>query len=205
MSTDKKRTSWLGWLIIQGPVAWLLLLFLVLFAILIPVLYLDNRLRTIEEQLNDQTPSHYKIPDLSALATKDVPSGEGVVKKRVYVPIYSHIYYDGGRPLLLEATLSIRNTDTDKPVYITLVRYYDTDGKLAKDYLQEGIKLAPLQTIEFLVKEHEIEGGSGANFIVDWRREADVENPLVESVMVGTHGSSAISFARPGIVQDDGN
>jgi hypothetical protein len=56
-------------------------------------------------------------------------------------------------------------------VYVSAVEYYDTDGKLSKKPVDQLIKLDPLQTIEFLVERHDVTGGSGANFIVEWHRE----------------------------------
>ena len=50
----------------------------------------------------------------------------------VYVPVYSHIYARGGKPYLLEATLSLRNTDTDLSISIVRVDYFDTGGKLVR-------------------------------------------------------------------------
>ncbi|MBD0302236.1 MAG: DUF3124 domain-containing protein [Tolypothrix sp. T3-bin4] len=54
----------------------------------------------------------------------------------IYVPVYSHIYHqdqqDQQKIFNLAATLSIRNTDLTKPIIITSVRYYDSNGKLVK-------------------------------------------------------------------------
>ncbi|MGB8331114.1 MAG: DUF3124 domain-containing protein, partial [Polyangiales bacterium] len=114
-----------------------------------------------------------------------------------YVPAYSHIYYDGGRPYLLETTLSIRNVDPNQSIYLSAVDYYDTHGNLTKRKLDRLIKLEPLQTIEFLIERKDVTGGSGANFIVEWHLgSADTHAPLIEAVMVGRSGTNAISFVR---------
>ena len=54
----------------------------------------------------------------------------------IYVPAYSHIYI-GNReqPFLLTVTLSIRNIDPKHQIKITVVDYYETQGKLLKKYL----------------------------------------------------------------------
>jgi hypothetical protein len=119
------------------------------------------------------------------------------------VPIYSHVYYDKGRPYLLEATLSIRNTDIQRPVYIRSVRYYDTKGELVKRYVDRLIQLGPLETIEFLVEAHDTTGGSGANFIVEWLATDRIDEPLIEAVMVGSSGTQGISFSRSGLNLSD--
>ncbi len=119
------------------------------------------------------------------------------------MPAYSHVYYMGGSALSLETTLSIRNTHSERDVYISSVKYFDTAGEPVKTQLDQLIKLAPMQTIEFLVERRDSSGGSGANFMVEWNGSDTSQRPLVEAVMVGTVGSQGISFARRGISVSD--
>ena len=100
---------------------------------------------------------------------------------------------------LLETTLSIRNSDPNEDITIASVGYYDTNGSLIKNYLDKPLLLKPLATVEFLVAQKEIEGGSGANFIVEWISDTKVNQPVIEAVMVGTEGQTSISFVRTGI------
>lgn len=124
-----------------------------------------------------------------------------VMGQMIYVPVYSHIYYyNTRRRYLLAVTLSIRNTDLHKPLTITSVRYYDTDGKLLQEYLEKPLQLGPLASTDVFVEEHDVRGGAGANFLVEWRAEAPVNAPLVEAVMVGTSGTQGLAFMSPGRV-----
>ncbi len=119
----------------------------------------------------------------------------------IYVPVYSHIY--GGvrsRPLDLTATLSVRNTDLSEPLILTAVTYYDSDGKLVKEYLKNEQALGPLATTHFIVEERDTRGGSGAKFIVQWRSHKPINPPLVECVMVTTQSGLGISFVSQGRV-----
>ncbi len=159
----------------------------------------EERLHAIEDTVQHGPPSSYVPPDLDAYAAAGVSVNSLTLHRAVYVPVYSHIYYDGGRPYLLETMLSIRNVDPKRRVYVSAADYYDTDGKLSQRKVDQLIKLDPLQTIEFLVKRHDISGGSGANFIVEWHAESnETHAPLVEAVMVGRSGTNAISFVRKG-------
>ena len=64
--------------------------------------------------------------------------------------------------------------------------------------------LAPLATVEFIVERDNVEGGSGANFIVEWMaREKDINPPLIEAVMVGIGQTQSFSFVRTGQVLRD--
>jgi hypothetical protein len=157
----------------------------------------EERLHAIEDTVRYEPPRAYIPPSLEAYAAADVSARSLPVHQAAYVPVYSHIYYDGGRPYLLETMLSIRNVDPKRPIYVSAVEYYDTNGKLSRKYIDRLIKLDPLQTIEFLVERHDVTGGSGANFIVEWHAGATATHPpLIEAVMVGRSGTNAISFVR---------
>ncbi len=188
----------------QGRTFWMFLLIsTALFAVIVVVaVYLDQRLSDIEGQLSHAPPRSFTPPDLENFAAPDFSADEMAVSRSLYVPTYSHIYHQGGSPYLLETTLSIRNIDRHRSIYLTSVEYYDTDGILSRTYLDRAIELKPLKTIEFLVEVSDTTGGSGANFLVDWAAKDPVETPLVESVMVGTSGTQAICFSRTGIEVD---
>jgi len=157
----------------------------------------EARLGAIEAQVKNDLPRAFEPPNLAHFEAKGVERAALGVHQAAYVPVYSHIYYDGGRPYMLEITLSIRNIDPNEPVYLSKADYYDTDGKLSKSKIDRLIVLEPLQTIEFLIERHDASGGSGANFIVEWHAEdKSVHAPLIEAVMVGRSGTNAISFVR---------
>jgi hypothetical protein len=119
----------------------------------------------------------------------------------VYVSIYSHIYSGlKARPFDLAAILSIRNTDINQPVTIVSVKYYDTEGKLLKEYLDEPLPLKALASTRYIIKEGDKAGGSGANFIVKWKSDKKVTPPIIEAVMIGTHSGQGISFVARGQV-----
>jgi len=133
---------------------------------------------------------------VSAAARQKTSSGQ-----KVYVPVYSHIYYgDRERPFLLSSTLSIRNTDMQKKITVITVDYHDTEGKLIKKMITKKTVLRPLETIRFVISESDKSGGSGAKFIVEWRAEKDVTAPLIETVMIGTRSGQGISFTSRGVV-----
>ncbi len=122
----------------------------------------------------------------------------------VYVSIYSHIYSGlKARPFDLAAILSIRNTDINQPVTIVSVKYYDTEGKLLKEYLDEPLQLKALASTRYIIKEDDKAGGSGANFIVKWKSNKKVTPPIIEAVMIGTHSGQGISFVSRGQVIEE--
>jgi hypothetical protein len=168
-------------------------LFALLFITLLIVISVATQVEDIDEKLK------YIPPQTKAA---EIPPKSMVAGQKVYVPVYSHIYAKGGKPFLLETTLSFRNSDPNEDITIASVRYYDTDGNLIKDYLKKPMLINPLATVEFLVAQKEIEGGSGANFIVEWASDTKVNQPVIESVMIGIEGQTSISFVRTGIAID---
>ena len=117
----------------------------------------------------------------------------------VYVSIYSHIYSGRkARPFDLAAILSIRNTDIHQPVTIVSVKYYDAEGKLLKEYLDEPLQLKALASTRYIIMEGDKAGGSGAKFIVKWKSNEKVTPPIIEAVMIGTRSGQGISFVSRG-------
>lgn len=122
----------------------------------------------------------------------------------VYVSIYSHIYSGlKARSFDLAAILSIRNTDPEYPIMIDSVKYYNTEGKLIKEYLSEPLQLNVLASTRYIIKEGDKTGGSGANFIVKWKSDKMVNPPIIEAVMIGTRSGQGISFVSRGQVIAD--
>ena len=155
-------------------------------------LYVRNSFESLEDKLSYQPPTAREAP---VSGTYGIEILEG---QTVYVPVYSHIYADGGKPHLLETTLSVRNLDPKHAISIRSVKYFDTDGVMVKEYLSGEMALAALATAEFLVEKQDIRGGSGANFIVVWDAKEPVYEPLIEAVMVGFANANSISFTSPG-------
>ena len=158
-------------------------------ALLVVIIYLTNRLERAEDRLN------YAAPRTQQTTTIGIDIAKS---QTVYVPIYSHIYSKGGDPFLLEATLSIRNSDPERSIDITSVKYYDTKGKLVQNHLDGVLTLAPLESTELLVEKTDTRGGSGANFIIAWKSAQPVYEPIIEAVMIGMDKGYSISFKSIG-------
>lgn len=150
------------------------------------------------EKKSTKNSSEDEYPEIN----KEVFNSLMLVKGEViYVPVYSDIYgTELTKKIKLSATLSIRNTDMQNEIIVSVVDYYDTRGRLIRNYLESPIKLNPLQTANYLVTYKEAEGGIGANFIVEWVSEVEVTEPVVEAVMIGTSSALGISFVCQGKV-----
>jgi hypothetical protein len=130
--------------------------------------------------------------------------------QNVYVPVYSHIWHgnlDGkGKPqtLQLSSMLSIRNTDPDDSMTIKSVRYYDTAGKLIREYLPQAARLGPMASTDVFIEHKDDTGGSGANFVVQWSAERAISTPVIEVVNAYFFGPHSMAFTSPGkVITDD--
>ena len=71
----------------------------------------------------------------------------------IYVSVYSHIFHGNhsksGNPekMLLSAMLSVRNIDIKSELILKSVAYYDTNGRLIKEYCSTEKNLAALAFI----------------------------------------------------------
>ncbi len=125
---------------------------------------------------------------------------EIVTGQTIYVPAYSDMYFAADRTINLAITLTVHNTDLTRPIILTSVRYYNTQGQFVREYVSQPVQLGPLETADFFVDENDESGGVGANFIVEWGAEQPAYEPVVEAVMIGSVSSLGFSLISPGRV-----
>lgn len=119
----------------------------------------------------------------------------------LYVPCSSHVYQGvKSRPFDLTVTLMVRNTDPWRALRLTAVDYHGSDGRLIKRFLDKVVTVPPLTTKEYMVEQNDTSGGAGALFLVRWQSDAPMNDPIAESVMIGTTNGQGISFTQRGVV-----
>jgi hypothetical protein len=163
-------------------------------AVFIGGLFLGTRLRPSE-------PIHgsaaERLQPATTVATALTPG------TTVYVPVYSSLYLGLNvkqRTVELSATVSVRNVSQTQPIVIEWARYYDSAGKLIRNYVDQPAALPALSSVEFVVQRADVAGGPGANFLVRWKGPSGVDAPIIEAVMLGQSGNAGISFTSAGRV-----
>lgn len=125
---------------------------------------------------------------------------DSLVSGSSYLSVYSQIYSTTEHKTHdLTATVSIRNVSTTDTIYIKNADYYNTKGDLIRHYIKQPIFVKPMQTIEIVIDEKDIEGGTGANFIFDWLATKSTHAPYFEAVMISTSGQQGLSFTTKGV------
>ncbi len=148
----------------------------------------------------------FLVTVIGALTLSPTPSlaTDAMAEQVIYLPIYSHIYYGDldkdGLPSekLLSAHVSIRNTDPRGSIRVLYARYYDTNGKLVKDFIKTPKVIPAMGTAELFVPRADASGGSGANFVIAWKADGVVNPPLVEAIHATIEMSRTLTFTTQG-------
>lgn len=128
----------------------------------------------------------YELPDTLVLGT-------------TYLSVYSQIYSQTEqRTHDLTATISLRNTNMSDTIYVDNAKYFDTKGDLIRTYFDKTIFVAPMETVEIIIDERDESGGTGANFLFDWKISQHSNEPLFEGIMISTSGQQGLSFTTQG-------
>jgi hypothetical protein len=123
------------------------------------------------------------------------------IQQDVYVPAYSDIYYETeNKKTYLTVILSLRNISFIDTIYFDRIDYYGSSGKLIREYIDKALVLRPMESMEYIVKAADKQGGAGANFVVSYRAKSNLKNhPYIESVMMGNLDNYRFSFSSPGV------
>lgn len=141
----------------------------------------------------------------AGLAFGQAPNGRSTGQV-LYLPIYSHVWHGDvdskGQPTrtLVSVSVSLRNTDAARPIRITSAQYFDTDGRKLREYVPTAKTIGPMGTYELFIPRSDDSGGSGANFVIEWKADAPVNPPVVEGLHAHLPSGRSIAFitsARP--------
>jgi hypothetical protein len=118
----------------------------------------------------------------------------------IYLPIYSNIMVGEKKKISfnLSVNVSIRNTDPNHPITIMTADYYDSEGNLVRRYIESPKTLGPMASSYHYISQSDAAGGWGANFIIKWKSDTEVNQPIIESVTYGSRGTHSISFITRG-------
>ena len=143
--------------------------------------------------------SSYDPVDWQARSVDDGVT-DSLQKGKSYLSVYSEIYSQTEHITHnLTSTISMRNINLEDTIYIEKAEYFNTEGHSIRSYFDHPIYIAPLETVEIVVDETDIAGGTGANFIFEWATRDSIADPLFEGVMISTSGQQGLSFTSKGV------
>ncbi len=162
---------------------------------IIPLLIIGLLLNSCDKKKETSSinPENWKKRTVNYTLSDSLESGT------TYLSVYSQIYsMTEHRTHNLTATISMRNTNRSDTIFIQKAEYYNTKGELIRTYFDKPIFITPLETVEIVIDQTDQEGGSGANFIFEWKIKQNSNEPFFESVMISTSGQQGISFTTQG-------
>lgn len=116
-----------------------------------------------------------------------------------FLSIYSQIYMrNDDEQSNLTATVSLHNPNRKVEIYIDKAVYYNTHGEPIRTYFNQPIFIRPMETVQIVIDGIDNEGGTGANFVFDWKIKPKTNEPIFEAVMINTYGNQGISFVTTG-------
>jgi len=124
---------------------------------------------------------------------------DSLTRGATYLSVYSQIYSlteEGTHDLTV--TVSMRNMNAKDSVFIDNAEYFDTHGESIRVYFDRTIYIAPMETVEIVIDERDMSGGTGANFMFNWRMNPESCEPFFEAVMIATSGQTGLAFTTQG-------
>jgi len=125
----------------------------------------------------------------------DLTTKDSLEYGKSYLSVYSQIYsITEHKRHNLTSMVSMRNTSEADTIYLLRAEYFDTHGKSVRKYFDSPIFLAPLETTEIIIDEIDVTGGTGSNFILEWKTPKNCPAPIFEGIMTSTMGQQGLSF-----------
>ena len=125
----------------------------------------------------------------------DISQKDSLEYGKSYLSVYSQIYSETEhKKYNLTTMVSLRNTSDRDTIYLLKVEYFDTHGKSVRTYFDYPIFMAPMETTEIVIDESDISGGTGSNFIIEWKIPKNSPEPIFEGLMNSMMGQQGLSF-----------
>ncbi len=144
---------------------------------------------------NEKNENSSRDPQNWNKRTIDLTTKDSLEYGKSYLSVYSQIYsLTEHMTHNLTSMISMRNMSETDTIYILRAEYFDTHGKSVRKYFNSPIYLAPLETTEIIIDEIDVSGGTGSNFIFEWKIPKECPEPLFEGIMTSTMGQQGLSF-----------
>lgn len=125
----------------------------------------------------------------------DISQKDSLEYGKSYLSVYSQIYsFSQHEKYNLTGMISLRNTSDVDTIYLLKTEYFDTQGALLRTYFDTPIYLAPMETTEIIIDQMDVAGGTGSNFMFEWKIPPTCPEPLFEGVMISMQGTQGLSF-----------
>lgn len=125
----------------------------------------------------------------------DIEKTDSHVHGKSYLSVYSQMYsFTQKQKYNLTGMISLRNVSEKDTIYLLRADYFNTEGSKIRTYFDYPIFVLPMETLEIVIAQVDVEGGTGSNFLFEWKIPENCPEPLFEGVMNSMQGTQGISF-----------
>lgn len=125
----------------------------------------------------------------------DIGKKDSLIFGKSYLSVYSQMYsFNENKKYDLTGLISLRNVSESDTIFILKADYYNTEGSKIRTYFDYPIYILPMETLEIVIAQKDVEGGTGSNFIFDWKTPLNCPEPLFEGLMNSMQGNQGVSF-----------
>ncbi|GHB63835.1 DUF3124 domain-containing protein [Persicitalea jodogahamensis] len=129
----------------------------------------------------------------------NISETDSLIFGKTYLSVYSEMYsFSQKQKYSLTGMISLRNVSETDTIYLLRADYYDTAGSRIRGYFKSPVYLRPMETVEIVIAHKDIEGGTGSNFLFEWKTPPNCPEPLFEGVMNSMQGSKGVAFVTQG-------
>ena len=113
-----------------------------------------------------------------------------------YLSVYSQMYsFTQNDKHNLTGMISLRNVSELDTIYLLRADYFNTKGLKIRTYFDYPIYVLPMETLEIVIAQKDVSGGTGSNFLFEWKTPLDCPEPLFEGLMNSMEGTQGIAFS----------
>jgi len=124
-----------------------------------------------------------------------LPVGDSLEYGKSYLSVYSQMYsFSQNQKYSLTGMVSLRNVSETDTIYFLRADYFNTGGEKIRTYFDFPISVLPMETLEIVIAQKDVEGGTGSNFLFEWMTPRDCPEPLFEGLMNSMEGNQGVSF-----------
>lgn len=125
----------------------------------------------------------------------DITQNDSLIDGRSYLSLYSQMYsFTQHRKINLTGIVNISNVSDTDTIYLTKADYFNTHGDKLRTYFDFPVYVRPMETLVIVIDHTDIEGGTGSNFVLDWKTPKNCPDPLFEGLMNYMQGNLGVAF-----------
>lgn len=121
---------------------------------------------------------------------------DSLIYGKSYLSVYSQMYsFTQNDKHNLTGMVSLRNVSEVDTIYLLRADYFNTKGSKVRTYFNYPILVLPMETLEIVIAQKDVAGGTGSNFLFEWKTPLNCPEPLFEGLMNSMQGTQGVAFS----------